>query len=120
MTEGVSSYFDIHQSTQQLKNFFTRTQTDARSFYENSPTEMSKSTHSVNKSILASEFDHFGRMFEAENDRIRQVLDSLEKKNKSRKLLTENDCSATREGVSDKIKKQNILLKTGFGIRPPR
>lgn len=52
MTEGVSQYYDTHQSTQNIKNFFSRTQTDDRSFYDKSSSQFSKSTHTAKQSVL--------------------------------------------------------------------
>lgn len=67
--------------------------------------------------MLYKEFDKIGQLFKEENDRIREVLTSL---SNHKKIIVPESTVNTKESLSDKIKKQNILLKSGFSLKPLR
>jgi hypothetical protein len=57
-----------------------------------------------------------GQSFQAENERIRQVLKGLP----ARFQNAVSGYEEHREGLAEKIKKQNILLKSSFSLKPLR
>ena len=62
--------------------------------------------------MLGQEIDHFATEFQKENERLRNFIESLPEK--SLKGLDKFGFGSKKEGLSQKIKKQNVLLKASF------
>lgn len=67
--------------------------------------------------MLYKEFDKIGQLFKEENDRIREVITSL---TNHKNIFAPENTASTKQSLSDKIRKQNILLKSGFSLKPLR